>query len=205
MDTELGYDKGTGTGTSLCGVGPWPPVGILGFVLLLWWAMGGKSDVATFADAGTLAVVGLGTLALLIASFGPDGIQSAFMAFSRRKLTPERTAQAAAFFRLAAVYALACGFLAALIGMVIILTNMDDPSALGPALAMVLLGQIYGAVLALLALVAATIVVRRESGATVTPPLDQVSRSATPIATAATALGLLIALAGFCAVLLTFV
>jgi chemotaxis protein MotA len=64
----------------------------------------------------------------------------------------ERARQPAAVFRRAADYAPAMGLIGTLIGLVQMLGRLDDPSAIGPSLAVALLTTFYGAVLANVAL-----------------------------------------------------
>jgi chemotaxis protein MotA len=45
-------------------------------------------------------------------------------------------------------YAPACGMIGTLIGLVIMLGNMDDPAAIGPGMAVALLTTLYGAIIA---------------------------------------------------------
>ena len=53
------------------------------------------------------------------------------------------------FYRLAAVYAAGMGMVGTLVGLIAMLSNMDDPSAVGFGLAAMLLTTLYGALLAL--------------------------------------------------------
>ena len=62
--------------------------------------------------------------------------------------TLQRHAKGAGVLRKAAEYAPAMGLIGTLIGLVQMLGNLDDPSAIGPAMAVALLTTFYGAVLA---------------------------------------------------------
>ncbi len=62
--------------------------------------------------------------------------------------TLQRHAKCAGVLRKAAEYAPAMGLIGTLIGLVQMLGNLDDPSAIGPAMAVALLTTFYGAVLA---------------------------------------------------------
>jgi chemotaxis protein MotA len=62
--------------------------------------------------------------------------------------TMQRHAKGAGILRKAAEYAPAMGLIGTLIGLVQMLGNLDDPSAIGPAMAVALLTTFYGAVLA---------------------------------------------------------
>ena len=63
-------------------------------------------------------------------------------------LTIERHAKGADMFKAMAVFAPAMGMIGTLIGLVQMLSNMSDPAAIGPAMAVALLTTLYGAVIA---------------------------------------------------------
>jgi chemotaxis protein MotA len=63
-------------------------------------------------------------------------------------LTIERHTKGADMFKAMAVYAPAMGMIGTLIGLVQMLSNMSDPAAIGPAMAVALLTTLYGAVIA---------------------------------------------------------
>jgi chemotaxis protein MotA len=63
-------------------------------------------------------------------------------------LASERHAEAAAVFKSLADIAPAMGMIGTLVGLVGMLANMDDPKAIGPAMAVALLTTLYGAVMA---------------------------------------------------------
>lgn len=63
-------------------------------------------------------------------------------------LNAERQEQGARIFRALGDVAPAMGMIGTLIGLVAMLANMDDPKAIGPAMAIALLTTLYGAMLA---------------------------------------------------------
>jgi chemotaxis protein MotA len=63
-------------------------------------------------------------------------------------LTIERHLIGANMFKAMATYAPALGMIGTLIGLVQMLSNMSDPAAIGPAMAVALLTTLYGAVIA---------------------------------------------------------
>lgn len=63
-------------------------------------------------------------------------------------LAIERHMGGADMFKAMAVYAPAMGMIGTLIGLVQMLSNMSDPAAIGPAMAVALLTTLYGAVIA---------------------------------------------------------
>ncbi len=63
-------------------------------------------------------------------------------------LAIERHSKGADMFKAMATYAPAMGMIGTLIGLVQMLSNMSDPAAIGPAMAVALLTTLYGAVIA---------------------------------------------------------
>ncbi|MDF2178027.1 flagellar motor protein PomA [Aliiglaciecola sp. CAU 1673] len=63
-------------------------------------------------------------------------------------MTTQRHEFGASFFKALADVAPAMGMIGTLIGLVAMLSNMDDPKAIGPAMAVALLTTLYGAMLA---------------------------------------------------------
>lgn len=63
-------------------------------------------------------------------------------------LTIQRHTKGADMFKAMATYAPALGMIGTLIGLVQMLSNMSDPAAIGPAMAVALLTTLYGAVIA---------------------------------------------------------
>ena len=63
-------------------------------------------------------------------------------------LTIERHTKGADMFKAMGIYAPAMGMIGTLIGLVQMLSNMSDPAAIGPAMAIALLTTLYGAVIA---------------------------------------------------------
>ncbi len=83
---------------------------------------------------------------LLVDGHDPDVVQS--MLSKDRVLAEDRHNTAAGIFSSLAAVAPAMGMIGTLIGLVSMLANMDDPKAIGPAMAVALLTTLYGAVMA---------------------------------------------------------
>ena len=64
------------------------------------------------------------------------------------RMAKERHTQAASVFKTMADVAPAMGMIGTLIGLVAMLSNMDDPKSIGPAMAVALLTTLYGAIMA---------------------------------------------------------
>lgn len=83
---------------------------------------------------------------LLVDGHDPDVVKS-LLSVDRNKAV-ERHATGASIFSSMADMAPAMGMIGTLIGLVAMLSNMDDPKAIGPAMAVALLTTLYGAIIA---------------------------------------------------------
>ncbi|MCC7292805.1 MAG: MotA/TolQ/ExbB proton channel family protein [Phycisphaerales bacterium] len=156
---------------------------ICGGVLLLAVAAG-QRFLAFLDIAGLLLTTG-GTIALLVVSLG----LGAFKTTSRTLLSgPTCEADATTtrcFLRQTATYALACGYLGCVLGMMLVLFNLENLSQIGPGLSLALLSQVYGVVIALLAYCASTRWERRMGTAAEWDRLSRRTLTETCIATGA--------------------
>jgi len=189
-------------------------IGLLSGTALLLWAIMGKSDLQTFSDAGSVAIVLGGSLSAALISFpihnllgvarvvrncffarpgnpralisemvryaevarrdgilalenvtagikdpfvvsgiqmavdgtDPDLIEAILM--NDLEAVEARHAEGKALFDNIGKFAPAFGMIGTLVGLVIMMQNMNDPSKIGPAMAIALLTTLYGAVLA---------------------------------------------------------
>ena len=83
---------------------------------------------------------------LLVDGHDPDVVKS--MLSKDKNQAVERHTTGASIFAALAEMAPAMGMIGTLIGLVAMLANMDDPKAIGPAMAVALLTTLYGAVIA---------------------------------------------------------
>lgn len=83
---------------------------------------------------------------LLVDGHDPDVVKS-LLSIDKNK-AQERHTVGASIFAAMAEMAPAMGMIGTLIGLVAMLANMDDPKAIGPAMAVALLTTLYGAVIA---------------------------------------------------------
>lgn len=83
---------------------------------------------------------------LLVDGHDPDVVK-ALLAKDKNQ-TVERHVRGATLFSAMADVAPAMGMIGTLVGLVAMLANMDDPKAIGPAMAVALLTTLYGAVIA---------------------------------------------------------
>lgn len=166
-------------------------LGLGAFVFLIVGAMLNKGTVETFLDIPSVLLAVIAPLALLVACFGIKRCWASLATIFARTPSLPTTQRAIAFFRLGAAFSLGCGFLASLIGLVLMLKNMDDPNAIGPGMAVAILSQLYAVVLALLALLAAAFLASRYQAHPYTTELEKVASQSVPTAAAATGIGVM--------------
>lgn len=189
-------------------------IGLISGVALMLWAIMGKSDLGTFIDYGSVAIVLGGATSAALISFPiknllgvAEIVKNCFFSKSRNAVelimemvkyaeiarrdgilalenvtgdisdpflisgiqmavdgtdpdlietvmegdlesVEARHAEGKALFDNIGRFAPAFGMVGTLIGLVIMLKNMDDPSAIGPAMAVALLTTLYGALIA---------------------------------------------------------
>ncbi|MBF0282190.1 MAG: motility protein A [Zetaproteobacteria bacterium] len=87
-----------------------------------------------------------GGLQMVVDGQDPDAIEEAMYLESEK--TGERHSHGMTILATLGGYAPAFGMVGTLIGLVLMLQNMDDPASIGPAMAVALLTTFYGAVLA---------------------------------------------------------
>ena len=171
----------------------WRVIGFGAFGCLLLWAMGRRCSLDTFIDLPSIAIAVGAPLALLVGVFGWSAAREAVAVLLGRSGSQD-VARSVSFFRLGAAFALAGGFLGTLIGLMIILKNLTDPSRIGPGMVVALLTQLYGVGLAMMSCSAAAIITHRAEHARA---LNEVSRESVPVAGAAAAVGLVCAFMTF--------
>jgi hypothetical protein len=121
-------------------------IGLAIVVLMVGWALEAGGRLAIFVDIPSALFVFGVLIGGLWACFGPGLAMQAF----RRGLTGGGEANDLHVAVMARGYQLSwgAGLVGTLVGLVIILQNMDDPSKIGPGMAVGLLTVLYGAFLA---------------------------------------------------------
>lgn len=107
------------------------------FVLVLFLS----GSISAFLDIPSLLLIGGGVLIPVWARHGKEGIFGLFMGEDEN------------VFYTASIAALLTGALGSLIGLVLMLQNLSDPSAIGPAMAVSLLTLVYGILISMLCFV----------------------------------------------------
>ncbi len=128
-------------------------VALIGFICALGVMIMGillGSPLGIFFDTTAILIGPVATLMLLIATFGFGTVQSAFgtgfrgLFFARDEPPhPEQVKTVQMVAGSGINYSTLTGFIGGLIGLTQMLTNMADPTAIGPALAVCLLSAFY--------------------------------------------------------------
>ncbi|HVP12316.1 MAG TPA: MotA/TolQ/ExbB proton channel family protein [Phycisphaerae bacterium] len=172
-------------------------IGIIGFFCVLGVSVSLAGDVHSltpFLSVPSILIVIFAPLVVLIGVFGLAGVIDAWVWVFRRP-TPGKTAEdASTFFQLAAGFALASGFLATVVGLILALKDLNDPRQAGFSMSVAMLSQLYGVFLAVVYLAIAAYVARRHNGVAGMAALAQ---RATSIAGLTTIAGVLTAMIAF--------
>ena len=121
--------------------------GLLLFVI--GWAAFGSGDITMFIDVNSMILV----LGIMVGGlwmcYGPKAVVSTFRHTLLTSKTPTQTHLRQTIAMLSSAYQLvwAAGLSGTLLGMVIMLSNLDDPAAIGPGMAVSLLTVMYGLIL----------------------------------------------------------
>lgn len=167
-------------------------VAIAAFVLsLLYWASDG--DFGTFVHWPSAAFVLALPLMILMAVFSWAAPIDALLYATGHRNEPVVAKEAAQFFQLWAALALACGFIGTVIGLVVMLANLDDPGKLGPGMAVALLSQLYGVCIAVVCIVSAVVILRRHPDSDATQRLNRQAVAGAGISVVAGTMATLIA------------
>jgi flagellar motor component MotA len=136
-----------------------PPTGPIAFhprklisvLLLSGLVAAGLSFTGTFQnffDFTSAAIVIIATTLGLFVSHPASNVRQILRSvFGPGPMHPEHADQGAAMFHRLAELAVATGFLGTMIGLIQMLQNMTDPSAIGPAISVALLTLFYGILL----------------------------------------------------------
>ena len=128
---------------------------ITGFILAVSMVLFGvQYDLNTFIDTTSIFIVVGGTLGLIIMSFPLSDTLKAYKWAWYCVVPPKPGAdrdtvisdleKGIFYFKRVKENAIACGWVGVLIGLVLMLKSMDDPAAIGPAMAICLLTALYG-------------------------------------------------------------
>ncbi|GEM_PF-3168586 len=131
--------------------------GVVVWVVFGWLA--GAVDL--LIDWRGAIFVGVVPVMILVGIFGWAAPIDAFFYVAGRRDDAEAARDAAQFFQLWAAFALASGFIATGIGLMLMLATLNDPSQIGPSMAIALLSQLYGVCLAVFCVACSVSILRR--------------------------------------------
>jgi len=116
--------------------------GFLGMFLVMALAM---ENPLVFVNVPSLVIVlGLTFFALLASG---NKIVSLLSLLTRKDVLPDELHDASYTVFMAGRYSMSAGVVGVLIGLVLMLANLDDPAKIGPAMAVCLLTALYGTIL----------------------------------------------------------
>ena len=119
---------------------------VFGFLLVLTLVLLGIAnggELSAFFDLTAVLIVLGTTIGGFLMAAGPQTGQAIGAAFSG-SASDDRVRAGLHGFRGGRFGALVGGFLSVLIGLILVLNNADDPGAIGPGLALMLLGFLWG-------------------------------------------------------------
>ena len=118
-------------------------IGFAGMIGMTLWAM--EFNVTTFVNVPSIMIVfGLTFFGLLASG---RKIIAALSAVADKHADEEQLYDASDTFIQAGSFSMAAGWVGVLIGLVLMLANLEDPAAIGPAMAICLLTALYGTIL----------------------------------------------------------
>ena len=116
--------------------------GFLGIFIVMALAM--ETPLVFVNIPSLIIVLGL-TFFALVASGNKIGLLLSLL--TRKDVLPNELHDASYTVFMAGRYSMSAGAVGVFIGLVLMLTNMDDPAALGPSMAICLLTALYGTIL----------------------------------------------------------
>ena len=125
-------------------------MGILGFIVMIALVVTGIVNAGSsseLVDVPSAFITAGAWAAALLMSFG-RGCNTAVRAVFSKAASREMLALGVAVFERGQSYAVGSGVLGTLVGVVIMLGNLDDPARIGPGLAVAHLTLVYGLLLA---------------------------------------------------------
>ena len=115
-------------------------IGII--VISIALGMGLGYDLTTFIDTTSLIITLGGAISLLL--FSGINVKAMFKGVFAKNMTADELRAGARGWEFFGIYTLVVGALGTLIGLVLMLQHIDDPTSLLPATAVCLLTHVYG-------------------------------------------------------------
>jgi flagellar motor component MotA len=122
---------------------------LLGIAAIVPSMVMGEVSLAILFNGPSLLIVVAGTALLGLAHHSPAEFKTAFAAgFGGEPLSTKEALKHAAVLSTLRLLALGCGVAGTFIGLIKMLQNLNDPTKIGPAIAIALLTTLYGIMLA---------------------------------------------------------
>ena len=119
---------------------------ISGFVVFISIILFGMQfDVSTMADIRSIIIATMGSLGMLL--LGGSNIPIMIKSALSGDATAEELRVGISGWRQARAYFLAAGGACVMVGVIIVFANLNDPSGIGPGMAVALLGTLYALLL----------------------------------------------------------
>jgi flagellar motor component MotA len=115
-----------------------------------------------YLDIPSLLIVGVFPFLFVSVLFGFKEMVSAFSAALEKGAGKEKLIRALNFFKIYGKTTWIAGFIAVIIGLVAILANLDDKTALGPNLALVLISMMYGGIINIAIVMPFTLFIKKQ-------------------------------------------
>jgi len=131
----------------------WTGLALSGGAILAGTLMGGMG-IGPYIDVPSVVFVFVPTVGLTVAAFGARAPVEALALLFSGDPTQDELSRAAGIAFSVGGFALGSGMLGSLIGVVQMLQNMSEPTAIGPAMAVALLTTFYAVCVALMAFTA---------------------------------------------------
>ena len=116
--------------------------------------MVGGGSVMALVNGPSMFIVVVGGLSLTLAAVGWGGFAAVLRSFFVREPRKAEVALAIVTLRLGAAFVLASGAIGMVLGLIAMLSNMDDPSMIGPGAAVALLSMLHAAIISAVAVAA---------------------------------------------------
>ena len=119
-------------------------IGVVVFLMTLGIGIG--SNLGAMGDPRSASIVLVGTLGMLL--LGGSSIPTMFKAVFSSAASEEEIRAGVRAWKMARFYSLGAGIIGGFIGWIMMFNNMDDPTAIGPGMAIALLSSLYALCLA---------------------------------------------------------
>jgi flagellar motor component MotA len=115
-----------------------------------------------YIDIPSLIIVGILPFLFVSIIFGYREMVSAFSVLSRKETEREKLIKAYDFFKMYGKVTWIMGFIAVIVGVVAILANLEDKTALGPNLALALISMMYSGIINAVIVIPFSVIIKNQ-------------------------------------------